>query len=238
MRAVQRKVFPGGAGTYVEPEIVAPPDPTQRRARHARDQRRSPISTRASPRWNSQMATLTGQIEQNGYRIRQLEEPFEAYKRATDARLTALEQGAATPPLDAAADAAPGGRRDRRAARGRQHAAQIDPAAPTPAADPDRAARLAAIERPATGDAGEDDYLYGYRLWEAKLYPEAEAQLKKVVAELSQAPPRQLRAEPARPLLSRRGQAQPRVDRLLRQLQEDARRRARARQPLLSSARR
>ena len=39
---------------------------------------------------------------------------------------------------------------------------------------------MAAVERPSTGDAEEDGYLYGYRLWAAKLYPEAEAQLKSV----------------------------------------------------------
>ena len=32
---------------------------------------------------------------------------------------------------------------------------------------------------PETGDAAEDSYIYGFRLWEAKYYPEAQAQLKK-----------------------------------------------------------
>ncbi len=34
---------------------------------------------------------------------------------------------------------------------------------------------------PATGNAVDDAYTYGYRLWDAKLYPEAQAQLKQVV---------------------------------------------------------
>ena len=50
--------------------------------------------------------------------------------------------------------------------------------------------------------------------------------------QISQAPPRQLRAEPARPRLSRRWQARPRRRGVLRQLPEDAARRARARQPV------
>jgi len=34
---------------------------------------------------------------------------------------------------------------------------------------------------PATGNAAEDAYLYGYRLWDAHFYPEAQTQLQRVV---------------------------------------------------------
>src|SRR3546814_15128458 len=51
--------------------------------------------------------------------------------------------------------------------------------------DEGRKAAVAAVERPDTGDAAEDAYIYGYRLWEAKFYPEAEAQLKSVVEKYS-----------------------------------------------------
>ena len=58
-----------------------------------------------------------------------------------------------------------------------------DADAPAPAradaADPARRAR-GGDRKPSTGNAPEDEYLYGYRLWAAKLYPEAETQLKKV----------------------------------------------------------
>ena len=47
--------------------------------------------------------------------------------------------------------------------------------------DPARAKLVAAVEKPATDDAGEDTYNYGYRLWEAKLYPEAETQFKALI---------------------------------------------------------
>ena len=40
------------------------------------------------------MRSVTGQVEQNGFRIRQLEDAFNAYKRTTDARLKALEETA------------------------------------------------------------------------------------------------------------------------------------------------
>src|SRR3546814_18704381 len=45
--------------------------------------------------------------------------------------------------------------------------------------------RLALVKKcgvHATGNGFEDAYTYGYRLWDAKLYPEAEEQLKQVVA--------------------------------------------------------
>jgi TolA-binding protein len=76
--------------------------------------------------------------------------------------------------------------------------ADVEPAAlttttakPAPAAKPAAAARpvatkpspqrLAAvqkIEKPATTDPADDEYSYGFRLWEAKFYPEARQQLQ------------------------------------------------------------
>src|SRR3546814_10854581 len=61
----------------------------------------------------------------------------------------------------------------------------VGPGKTTPPPDEGRKAAVAAVERPDTGDAAEDAYIYGYRLWEAKFYPEAEAQLKSVVEKYS-----------------------------------------------------
>ena len=55
--------------------------------------------------------------------------------------------------------------------------------APAKAGAPD-AARLALVKKidiPSTGNETQDAYDYGFRLWSAKLYPEAQAQLKTVV---------------------------------------------------------
>jgi TolA-binding protein len=173
MRAVQRKVFPGGAGTYLEPQIAprdeAPLPPPGTPATGALDDLNSRVAS-----LEGQMATLTGQIEQNQYRLRQLEEAFAAYRKATDAKLAA---GPVAPAVESAADAPPPATRP----------------APAPAdAGP-------AVEKPDTGDAPEDAYMYGYRLWAAKRYPEAEAQLKKVVATY----PEHRRASYAQNLLGR-----------------------------------
>jgi TolA-binding protein len=51
------------------------------------------------------------------------------------------------------------------------------PAAPSAA----RLAKVQAVAKPDTGNAGDDEYSYGFRLWEAGLYPEAQQQLKLYV---------------------------------------------------------
>ncbi|KTW15268.1 tetratricopeptide repeat protein [Sphingomonas sanguinis] len=197
MRAVQRKVFPNGAGGYVQPEITAPQTQAQAPGVPA-----SSALTDLTSRVTSleeQMATLTGQIEQNGYRTRQLQDQFDAYKRATEGRLKALEAGPApiapagqSAPLDTPAPAASGSTRPTKTP-----AAASVVTGDTASTEP--AAGAAAVEKPSTGDAAEDAYLYGYRLWAAKRYPEAEAQLKKVVADY----PKSRRASFAQNLLGR-----------------------------------
>jgi TolA-binding protein len=62
-----------------------------------------------------------------------------------------------------------------------------------------RVAAVAAIERPATGDAFDDGYTYGFRLWEAKFYPEAQATLEETL----KAYPKHRRASFLRNLLGR-----------------------------------
>lgn len=63
----------------------------------------------------------------------------------------------------------------------------------------DRTARVAAVRMPNTGDAPEDAYIYGYSLWEAKLYPEAQVKLKEMVEKF----PTHRRASYAQNLLGR-----------------------------------
>lgn len=173
MRAVQRKVFPGGAGITIEPQITAP----EQGPVVAPGSPASGVITDLTARVNaleSQMASLTGQSEQNGYKIRQLEEAFAAYKTATDAKLNGLT----APVTDAPAIGGPETSVDRATPRTRPPA--VRPTASTSRADPARVEAAAAIEKPSTGNPAEDGYTYGYRLWEAKLYPEAQAALKQV----------------------------------------------------------
>ncbi|MFN3776386.1 hypothetical protein [Sphingomonas parapaucimobilis] len=197
MRAVQRKVFPNGAGGYVQPEITAPQTQAQAPGVPA-SSALSDLTSRVTS-LEEQMAGLTGQIEQNGYRTRQLQDQFDAYKRATEARLKALESGPA--PIAPAGQSAP---LDTSATPAAAATGSIRPPK-TPAApsvvtgDTATATPAAAVDKPSTGDAAEDAYLYGYRLWAAKRYPEAEAALKKVVADY----PKSRRASFAQNLLGR-----------------------------------
>ena len=188
MRAVQRKVFPGGTPNQVEPQITAPVEPVAIPGSPSS----GPLATLTSriDALESQQQALTGQIEQAQFRQRQLEEAFNAYKTATDARLKTIEAGStadiapATPGAVAATgdtSVAPPAVRGSGNGGGTLGGTRPAASATTPAADPARAARIAAIERPASGDAAEDGYLYGFRLWSAKLYPEAIAALKPVV---------------------------------------------------------
>ncbi len=64
---------------------------------------------------------------------------------------------------------------------------------------PSLSAAVAAIDRPATGNAFEDGYNYGWRLWEAKFYPEAQATLEETLAKF----PNHERAGYARNMLGR-----------------------------------
>ena len=77
------------------------------------------------------------------------------------------------------------------------------PASPTPAAaarpDPARVAAVQAIAKPQTDDPGDDEYSYGFRLWDAGFYPEAQQQLTMFVEKY----PNHSRATYGRNLLGR-----------------------------------
>ncbi len=192
MRAVQRKVFPGGAGQTVEPQITAPdrsgPAPGIPASGVVSD-----LTARVSA-LESQQSVLTGQIEQNQYRLRQLEEAFTAYKRSTDARLKALEDGASTVGGTAPVTGI-----------GTTPVTTPRPTTPRPTTPPPTTTApipttpVAGIERPNTGDAAEDAYTYGFRLWQAKQYDKAIVELRSVVQKY----PKHRRASYAQNLLGR-----------------------------------
>ena len=198
MRAVQRKVFPGGAGQTVEPQIT-PETSTNMPGTPSS----GPLVdlTQRVVALESQFSTITGQVEQGQYRLRQLEEAFNAYKRSTDARIKALEDTASSvaerDPIVPDADVviAPSTR-----PAPKPPAEKPRPAATaTPRPSGTRAQQVAAIEKPDTGDAAEDGYVYGYRLWDARLYPEARRELEAVATKY----PRHRRASYAQNLLGR-----------------------------------
>lgn len=186
MRAVQRQVFPGGAPAFFEGEIGSQP-PTGETTSGAASTPVADLTARVDA-LESQLRTVTEQGEQNGFKLRELERQFAAYKAEVDRRLTALEAPlAGTPVADAGpppATATPAAIVPRPVASpppAARPAAVITPTAMAAKPAADRVARVKAVEVPATGNAVDDGYTYGYRLWDAKLYPEAQVQLKQVV---------------------------------------------------------
>jgi TolA-binding protein len=93
MRAVQRKVFPGGDKRYFEPEFQ-PADPTP--AAPAGVPATSPIAdlTTRVDALERQLQSLTGQIEQANFKVRQMDEAMAKFRADAEFRLTQLEGGA------------------------------------------------------------------------------------------------------------------------------------------------
>jgi len=196
MRAVQRSVFPGGAPAFFEGEIA--PD----KAPGTGVRSNTPVielTTRVDA-LESQLQALTGQTEQNAFQLRELEKKFNAYKAEMDKRFTDPAAAAAVEtPASLTPTVKPPAATSTVAAA---PAPAKKPAAKPAAATTPDAARLALVKRvevPATGNEVEDAYNYGFRLWEAKLYPEAQTQLKQVVTKW----PRDSRASFAQNLLGR-----------------------------------
>jgi len=174
MRAVQRSVFPGGSPTFFEGEIAPDNTPGERARTNA------PVIdlTARVDALESQLQTLTGQTEQNAFHLRELEKQFTAYKAEMDKRFAdpAVEAGpAATPASLAPTVKAPAAATTVAATPAKK------PAAKSATSDAARLALVKKVEVPASGNETKDAYDYGFRLWEAKLYPEAQAQLKTVV---------------------------------------------------------
>ncbi len=158
MKAVQRTVFP--QGVPVQPESGAPVPATA-----AGSPATAPIAdlTARIDALEKGLAALTGQIEQAGFRNGQQDEAIKRIE-AQLATLNSATEAAVAPPT----------------------AIKPPPAAkPTVVAtkpDAARKAMIASVEVPASGDAAEDAYSYGFRLYTAKLYPEAQTKLKEFVA--------------------------------------------------------
>lgn len=156
VRALQRTVFPGGAGRFFEPEIAgstAVPSITVPNS--------STAVTDILARMDAlelQLQSLTAQTEQNTNSLNLL-----------STRVAALEALAPAPADPLTPVLAPAG---------------SNPAAITPSIAPvavgPTASRLAAVQeitKPQTDDPGDDEYSYGFRLWNAGFYPEAQQQL-------------------------------------------------------------
>jgi TolA-binding protein len=173
LNTVERVISRQSGGTpMVQPEI-GPPDASVSAAGTPASAPLADLQARIAS-VEGEVTGLTNRVETAEHRLQLLEADFAAFKKDTDTRLKALEGGRPTGDAPAAVTDGP---------------APVKPAkpavvtpGPAPAADPDRAGRIAAVPKPTGADApdkGTYAYNYGYRLWKAGLYPEAEAQLEK-----------------------------------------------------------
>ena len=192
--ALQRVVFPGTGGKFF---------PQLQSGQSGSVQPGSPASSTSSDMLvrmdalEGQVARLTAQVEEDHNRVEKIEARLAVIESAgsarvqtvtdapttttsTDSNLAAM--GAARKPVPVAAKPAP-------------------KPAPKPSADAaaKRVAAVRAVVKPSTRDAGDDEYSYGYRLWEAKFFPESEQQLKMFLQKY----PRHARTSYARNLLGR-----------------------------------
>ncbi|MGB5777816.1 MAG: tetratricopeptide repeat protein [Allopontixanthobacter sediminis] len=177
VRALQRSVFPGGTGKFFEPEISgnsASPTTTVPNSTTAV----TDILVRLDA-LEAQLQGLTSQTEQNtnslnllSTRVAALETPPAPSPfgpAPTTSAPTATTPTTGTPAANLGAMT--GG------ASSTAQPVQAAPAGPT-------AARLAAVQeiaKPQTDDPGDDEYTYGFRLWDAGFYPEAQQQLTMFV---------------------------------------------------------
>lgn len=179
MRALQRVVFPGTDGKFFPPQVQSGSAAAVPSGSPATNPLADVLVRMEA--LETQIARLTSQTEINTNKLAQLEA-----RLAVSSASAAVP--AATPTPNPAAVATP--------------AVTATPVPRPPVASGPSAQRLAAVravQKPQTDDAGDDEYSYGYRLWEAKFYPEAQQQLKLFLDKYS----RHTRVSYARNLLGR-----------------------------------
>ncbi|GGE00952.1 hypothetical protein GCM10011515_20900 [Tsuneonella deserti] len=180
IRALQRKVFPGSDGKYFEPEVTAA-QPASTGAARPSTTAVTDILARLDA-LESQLARLTSQTEENTNAIAQLGTRLGALEvtsgaaataatpkpLAPEANLSAMTGGASRPaPIPASATTGT--------------SASTPPAAKPAGPTAQRLAAVQAIAKPQTDDPGKDEYDYGFRLWDAGFFPEAQQQLSLYV---------------------------------------------------------
>ena len=191
IRALQRAVFPGGDGRYFAPEVDTSPgqQPAQTVGTPA-NSALTDVFARLDA-LEAHLARMTAREEENANEIAQLRAKLDETLAEAEAEQigdTAATQPSGPIPLPAPASSrspastpaptpAPAAARASTPTPGLAPArtAASAPAAARPA--PARVAAVQAIAKPSTDDAGDDEYTYGYRLWEAGYFPEARQQL-------------------------------------------------------------
>jgi TolA-binding protein len=208
LKAVQRKVFPGGDAAFQAPEIARPE--TQVTVGMPASTPLNDLTARVDA-LEKTVAQMTGQIEQDEHRLDLLSQQSTQDRQEFATRLKALEAAAAPPPVTTAPvpeePVAVPPPRATAPIKGKPAVTappvKTTPTAARPAvksvptmADDTTGTDTAA---PASGDPAEDAYMAGYKLWTQKKFPQAEASLAAVAKKY----PKHKRASYAQNLLGR-----------------------------------
>ncbi|MBZ6377955.1 hypothetical protein B5C34_02265 [Pacificimonas flava] len=94
VRALQREVFPGGDERFFEPEVRTG-DPAEEPGFGVPAATPSTVMTERLDALEQQVQTLTGQVEEQAFAIRQLQERLERFESDATFRLEQLEGGSA-----------------------------------------------------------------------------------------------------------------------------------------------
>src|SRR5690606_25948916 len=166
LRALQRAVFRGGDGRYFAPEVDTSTTPPQQPAGLPSSTPLTDVLARLDA-LESQLARLTARSEENANELMQLENRLDDALAAATAPAVNVPSGLSAPTSSAPESAGS------RAPLATSSAAAAFGSGPSA----ERLAAVQAIAKPQTDDAGDDEYTYGFRLWDAGYYPEAQQQL-------------------------------------------------------------
>lgn len=179
IRALQRNVFQNGESELFQPQISS--DGT--------DTGSATVTNPASTTAVTDILARLDAIEIQLQRLTAMSEETNNSLSQLDTRVTALESGGATAvagAADAVTDVATGTETvsDLADAAGTvpdtsSVSSTVEPAPTGPSAE--RIAGVQAIAKPQTDDAGDDEYSYGFRLWNAGYFPEARQALSNFV---------------------------------------------------------
>lgn len=182
IRALQRSVFPGGDGRFFEPSISSNNNqqPAQNTARPS-----TSAVTDILARLDAmelQLQRLTALTEENNNALSSLDTRVVALETAGAARTVPADDGGIGEATESNLEAMTGGSASGGGAGEEQAASEAETTAPpTTGPSAERVAGVQAITKPQTDDAGDDEYSYGFRLWNAGYFPEARQQLASFV---------------------------------------------------------
>lgn len=195
MRAVQRQVFPGGASKYFQPEFSSAQPGGAKATPQAEAGNTLLVELQGRlTALEQQMASLTGQVEEAGFRARRAEETLNRLREDVEYRLTVLEGG--DPTALNAGDGAGAGSGEGAGATGASAAGAAAASGgsagaageaqpfPPPGFDPNQPELSANATSPASAAANlspDEQYRAAYAFVNQNDYPRAEAALKTFI---------------------------------------------------------